>query len=589
MSTRFLTGPETGSRRLDGGDRILITILTLLYTVVTLLNLGTMNFPTTSYRMQSAETVVFDFGQETDIGEIWFNSNIGEGRLLLTDERGQTFEYSEDYDNMFSWVKHSVLFHTRYLSATLDYGTVALNEIVFCDLAGETVVPTIQTDDPALYALIDEPSTKAESNYLNGMYFDEIYHARTAYEFLHGMSVYEWTHPPLGKAIIALGITIFAMTPFGWRVMPALFGAAMLPVLFVLGKRLFRRRDLAFLAAALFALDTMHFAQTRIATVDVFIVFFILLMYLFMTDFLQKDFCRDSFGSVLLPLGACGVSFGLGVAAKWTGLYAGAGLALLFFAHLIRQGIRVRREPALRKVYGRRTILTLLFCCAFFLLIPAIIYFLSYTPFYRYEAQLRGGNYGFADKLATLIAQQQSMYAYHSNLQATHLCESAWYQWPLTAKSVWFYHTAENGITSNISSVGSPAIWWVASIGFFMLLTEAAFRRVNNRSAEYKRAAVIVTVGVAANLLPWLLVTRCTFQYHFFPTVPFIILAALLLVQHLEEEGELPPWVKWAWAALALVYFVLLLPAISGLPIRDSYAYFLEHILPTGLLFQGTI
>lgn len=36
-------------------------------------------------------------------------------------------------------------------------------------------------------------------SYYNGTYFDEIYHARTAYEMREGMSIYEWTHPPLGK------------------------------------------------------------------------------------------------------------------------------------------------------------------------------------------------------------------------------------------------------------------------------------------------------------------------------------------------------------------------------------------------------
>ena len=49
-------------------------------------------------------------------------------------------------------------------------------------------------------------------------------------------------------------------------------------------------------------------------------------------------------------------------------------------------------------------------------------------------------------------------------------------------------------------------------------------------------ALAVVLVGVAANYLPWTLVPRCTFQYHFFPTVPFIILAAVFLVMRLEER-----------------------------------------------------
>lgn len=31
-----------------------------------------------------------------------------------------------------------------------------------------------------------------------------------------------------------------------------------------------------------------------------------------------------------------GVCFGLGAASKWTGIYAGAGLAVIFFLHLYK-------------------------------------------------------------------------------------------------------------------------------------------------------------------------------------------------------------------------------------------------------------
>ena len=41
------------------------------------------------------------------------------------------------------------------------------------------------------------------------MYFDEVYHARTALEFLAQRDPYEWTHPHLAKEIMALGILAF--------------------------------------------------------------------------------------------------------------------------------------------------------------------------------------------------------------------------------------------------------------------------------------------------------------------------------------------------------------------------------------------
>ncbi|MBR2717342.1 MAG: glycosyltransferase family 39 protein, partial [Oscillospiraceae bacterium] len=49
---------------------------------------------------------------------------------------------------------------------------------------------------------------------------------------------YEITHPPLGKAIISLGIRLFGMTPFGWRFMGALTGVLMVPLMYLLVKQL---------------------------------------------------------------------------------------------------------------------------------------------------------------------------------------------------------------------------------------------------------------------------------------------------------------------------------------------------------------
>ena len=59
---------------------------------------------------------------------------------------------------------------------------------------------------------------------MNSTYFDEIYHARTAYEHIHGIRPYENTHPPLGKILIGIRIRLFGMTPFGWRFIGTLLG-----------------------------------------------------------------------------------------------------------------------------------------------------------------------------------------------------------------------------------------------------------------------------------------------------------------------------------------------------------------------------
>lgn len=138
-------------------------------------------------------------------------------------------------------------------------------------------------------ALFDEQQLVPDSvSYKNSMYFDEIYHGRTAYEHLHGMPVYETTHPPMGKVFIMLGVALFGMTGFGWRVAGAAFGVALVPVLYLFVRRLTRKPAFALFAAVLAAFDTLRFTQSRIATIDIYGTFFILLAAYFMVWYCQS-------------------------------------------------------------------------------------------------------------------------------------------------------------------------------------------------------------------------------------------------------------------------------------------------------------
>jgi Dolichyl-phosphate-mannose--protein O-mannosyl transferase len=97
---------------------------------------------------------------------------------------------------------------------------------------------------PALFADEAEQSRKAEPSWWNSTYFDEIYHARTAYEFLQGTVPYENSHPPLGKELMSVCVAVFGMTPFGWRLAGAIAGILMLPSMYLLGKQLRKKHGL---------------------------------------------------------------------------------------------------------------------------------------------------------------------------------------------------------------------------------------------------------------------------------------------------------------------------------------------------------
>ena len=175
------------------------------------------------------------------------------------------------------------------------------------------------------------------------------------------------------------------------------------------------------------------------------------------------------------------------------------------------------------------------------------------------------------------------MYSYHSNLNATHPYQSSWYSWPFTVKPMWYYFnsyiTPER--VSTLSASGNPAVWWVSAVGAVALLWARLSRRV-----APDRALQIFCVGILANFLPWVLVTRCTFIYHFFATVPFILMATVYALQKLEQRYPEAHFLKWFWVGFAVLFFALLYPGISGLAVPAEWAAFLSK-LPGGKLMYG--
>jgi Gpi18-like mannosyltransferase len=356
---------QANDRRLNGKDYILITLITLLYAVIAFYNLGSRKAPETFWQPEDpGESFYVDLGGPKSVTRICYFGGLGEGRYKVDfsdDARDWKYGGQIEQKDIYVWKYIDVAFVSRYVRLTVEKPGAMLNEVGILGpshdvLKIKSIVPISVNSQSSggINNLFDEQETITPGpSFLTGTYFDEIYYVRTAYEQLHRIEPYENTHPPLGKILISLGILLFGMNPFGWRIAGTMAGLAMVPLMYVFGKGLFRKTEYAFLAAFLMAFDFMHFVQTRIATIDVFAVFFIILMYYFMLRYLSTDLYAVGFRKTLMPLGLSGLFFGLGVASKWTGLYAGAGLALLFAVYWYR---RFREyEEAKRKQHSRKS------------------------------------------------------------------------------------------------------------------------------------------------------------------------------------------------------------------------------------------
>ena len=321
-------------------DLLFLTVITLLYSAFALHDLGSRTAPETSLEITQGQSIVLEFEADAVPSTLSYYMGPWQDRRFtyeVLDENSGSWIPAQDIDfqRVFSWNEISLNPTGRYLRLTLQEGSATLFELTFTDESGNLLVPV----NREYYApLFDESGLyPARSSFRDSMYFDEIYHGRTAYEFLHGLPAYENTHPPMGKIFIAIGVALFGMNPFGWRIIGTLFGIAMVPIVYLFAKRLTSSTPASALACTMFTFDFMHFTQTRIATIDVYITFFVICMYYFMYRYSRMSFYDTPLKKTFLPLGACGVCMGMGIACKWTGIYAGAGLAILFFAVLYRR------------------------------------------------------------------------------------------------------------------------------------------------------------------------------------------------------------------------------------------------------------
>lgn len=573
-------------------DWLYAGIITAVYAVCALVYLGSTVAPQSEWIAQTpGQSVVIDLGEEhASVYDVMLyrglcsdganlNVSVSEDGVNWGTVHDIVLDENDGSGDVFKWHDYGMFITARYVRVTMAVPAMRLGEMAFRDEAGNVLpildVQTDTTEETGPAALFDEQDTvPAYPGFYNGTYFDEIYHARTAWEHAEGITnVYEWTHPPLGKIIISIGIHLFGMTPFGWRIMGTVFGILMLPLMYMLGKAIFRRSRYAAIAAILMAVDFMHFSQTRIATIDVYAVFWIMGMYYFMLRYVHLDHSRAPLGKQLMWLGLSGLFFGLGAASKWTCLYAGVGLAVIFFWTVVRricQGVQRGREltagerAAMMGSGLRKLAITLLWCVLVFVCIPAVLYALSYIPYMDGPFDLQ-----------VVIKNQKDMLSYHSGLTDTHFFRSPWYQWPVIWKPMWYYQNnyLPADWMGSIAAFGNPAVWWMGTAAMIYLIWQVA------RKGSMSKNTWFILLGYMSQYLPWILVPRSMFIYHYFTSTPFFILATVMMLRRWEKTPAGRRGV-YMYIGIAALLFVLFYPVLSGMPIPSWYGMLLRW-MPT--------
>ena len=544
--------PSDRPMGLNKWDIIAMISICLFYGIFAFTNLGITKAPVTECAFPYNTYLELDTASDSEITNIyWYLLNHQDINCRLEIKQTSTadWEYVQDITlkSVFKWDTIALpapAVSVRLTNLTKD---THIGELVFTDASGN---PLKMAQEETYDTLFDETDTfPGTLSAQTGTYFDEIYYTRTIYEFQHGLPTYENTHPPFGKILITLGAILFGTTPFGFRFMGAFFGVLMLPFMYLLGRNITKNRGVGFFCSFLFAFDFMHFTQTRLATIDVFITFFVIVMYYFMERYSGLSFYDTALKKTWLPLGACGIAFGFGIATKWTGAYAGMGLAIIFFLQMKHAFIIAHFKEYTRKTIG--------FCMVFFVAIPFVIYLLSYIPFVDPSQ---------AGLLERMTANQVNMFNYHSNLNATHPYSSLWYEWPTMIRPIFYYsRQLEGDLRLGISAFGNPLVWWAGIPAFLYTGYLAIARR--------RKPAVFLLIGYLTQFLPWIFVDRCTFIYHYFPSVPFVVLMIgytfMQFKKHLTARSFYI--LLAAYAMLVFVLFLIFYPVLAGTPVNTDY------------------
>jgi dolichyl-phosphate-mannose--protein O-mannosyl transferase len=382
----------------------------------------------------------------------------------------------------------------------------------------------------------------------NNEVFDEVYHAKTALQYLNGERPLEWVHPPTSKLLIAVGVELFGYHAWAWRLAPALAGILLAPVFFLFARRVLASERAAILATALLLCDGVYLVQSRIAMTNIFAVLFQVSAALFVVRAVLPE--RMGARDMLLA----GLCLGLALSTRWTSLWAWGFLGLVTLAAR-RLRVFAPLESGL--------------VAAAFVAVPAVVYTLSYVPWMLIV--LPEGTW--AERLAEMVREQRRVWTYHATLDATHPYFSPWYTWPWLVRPTWYYYYASDFVRGVIA-LGNPAIWWAS--------VPVTLWALSSGLADKDPRRLLSGLGFCLLYLPWGLSPRTlNFSHYLFEAIPYACLSlAALLDRHWDASsesgtglrGRLPGGETRAAAArlyvlVVALLFLFLFPVLTALPI----------------------
>ena len=360
-------------------------------------------------------------------------------------------------------------------------------------------------------------------------YFDEIYYVEAAKSYKQLKKDPNWVHPPLAKILIAQGSILSSKDFFRWRIAGLLLGCLMIPLVYFLAFYMFKSTLASSLAAFFLSIDFLHFAQSRIATLDIFLAFFMLVSAFFLWFSINKK----EFDIIYFYLSA--VFSGLACACKWSGIFS------VFFA------------VAIVLLYHRKSFFKNIFI---YILLLLITYFITYIPYFFIGGTVQGLYKLFVN---TLKFQYKGDW--------THHYMSPLWKWPLLLRPIWyFYEKMENARCSGIIAFGNPLFWYPFFVFFAVSVYRAIFLRV--------KEDCFLALGYIFSFIFWIFSNRGGFFYYMTPAVVWM---TLITVGYLSKIKLNPFGKVFLYGYIAFVFFAFCVyyPYMTAIPMPSKSLHLL--------------
>lgn len=372
-------------------------------------------------------------------------------------------------------------------------------------------------------------------NNFPNLYFDENHYVPAAKEWLNFAPTMNLEHPPLGKYIIAMGLALFGDTPLGWRVFSLVAGILSLYLCLALARMIFKNQILAFLIALFSLFNFWFYVQSRIAMLDIFMIFFLLLGFYF---YLKSLSTGEKNKKLFTYLSAAG--WGLAVACKWSAvfIYIPFYIIFAFKSYTEKSKATKSKDGILREIL-------------LFGITSVGIYYFTFLPYAFVETNLKISWWEIFINLQLKILDLQK-----AVIQA-HSYNSPWYQWPFMIRPIWyeFIKLADSDNFRGVVLLGNPL---QMVLGFFAILT-GLFRwdKLNSNGKS-------ILVLFLCSWLWWGLTSRkVSFFYYFFPSAIFYsFLVPIALKTYMNDKRV--NQVMAILVVFSMVLFIYFFPILSG-------------------------